>query len=193
MSRQWETPRGAPRTVPSSSGKRNTVLIATLTERGCILPGETKEIECRLSDDENTLSGCSVVPALSMVNGLVAPDAVYFSSPDDGICWLRVTNEGASAMEFDSADELFTVQVLTSGDMLPIEELQQKPELMLELSESDKALVAAFDLSESRRPANEAAGREGTSDASMAGRANSESVSSGSNSTFAVLRCPASR
>ena len=34
MSRQWETPRGAPRTVPSSSGKRNTVLIATLTERG---------------------------------------------------------------------------------------------------------------------------------------------------------------
>ena len=33
MSRQWETPRGAPRTVPSSSGKRNTVLIATLTER----------------------------------------------------------------------------------------------------------------------------------------------------------------
>ena len=29
----WETPRGAPRTVPSSSGKRNTVLIATLTER----------------------------------------------------------------------------------------------------------------------------------------------------------------
>ena len=34
MSRQRETPRGAPRTVPSSSGKRNTVLIATLTERG---------------------------------------------------------------------------------------------------------------------------------------------------------------
>ena len=33
MSRQRETPRGAPRTVPSSSGKRNTVLIATLTER----------------------------------------------------------------------------------------------------------------------------------------------------------------
>ena len=30
----WETPRGAPRTVPSSSGKRNTVLNATLTERG---------------------------------------------------------------------------------------------------------------------------------------------------------------
>ena len=40
---------------------------------------------------------------------------------------------------------------------------------MLELSESDKALVAAFDLSESRRPANEAAGREGTSDASVEG------------------------
>ena len=43
-------------------------------------------------------------------------------------------------------------------------------ELMLqivELSESDRALVAAFDLSESRRPANEAAGREGTSDASV--------------------------
>ena len=34
MSRQRETPRGAHRTVPSSSGKRNTVLIATLTERG---------------------------------------------------------------------------------------------------------------------------------------------------------------
>ena len=104
-----------------------------------------------------------------MVNGLVAPDAVYFTSPDDGICWLRVTNEGAAAMEFDSADELFTGQVLTSGDMLSMEELQQKPELMLELSESDRALVAAFDLSESRRPANEAAGREGTSDASVEG------------------------
>ena len=41
-------------------------------------------------------------------------------------------------MEFDSADELFTGQVLTSGDMLSMEELQQKPELMLELSESDR-------------------------------------------------------
>ena len=51
----------------------------------------------------------------------------------------------------------------------------------------DKALVAAFDLSESRRPANEAAGREGTSDASVEGRrANSESVSSGSNFAFAA-------
>ena len=59
------------------------------------------------------------LPALSMVNGLVAPDAVYFTSPDDGICWLRVTNEGAAAMEFDSADESFTGQVLTSGGMLP--------------------------------------------------------------------------
>ena len=151
-----------------------------MANHACILPGETKELECRLSDEENTLSGCSVVPALSMVNGLVAPDAVYFTSPDDGICWLRVTNEGAVAMEFDSADELFTGQVLTSGDMLSMEELQQKPELMLELSESDRALVAAFDLSESRRPANEAAGREGTSDASVGGRANSESVLSGS-------------
>ena len=66
------------------------------------------------------------------------------------LCWLRVTNEGASAMEFDSADELFTGQVLTAGDMLSMEELQQKPELMLELSESDKALVAAFDLHERR-------------------------------------------
>ena len=90
-----------------------------MAKHACILPGETKEIECRLSDEENTLSGCSVVPALSMVNGLVAPDAVYFTSHDDGICWLRVTNEGASAMEFDSADELFTGQVLTAGDMLP--------------------------------------------------------------------------
>ena len=142
-----------------------------MANHACILPGETKELECRLSDEENTLSGCSVVPALSMVNGLVAPDAVYFTSPDDGICWLRVTNEGAAAMEFDSADELFTGQVLTSGDMLSMEELQQKPELMLELSESDRALVAAFDLSESRRPANEAAGREGTSDASVEGGA----------------------
>ena len=87
-----------------------------------------------------------------MVNGLVAPDAVYFTSPDDGICWLRVINEGASAMEFDSADELFAGHVLTSGGMLSMEELQQKPELMLELPESDRALVAAFDLSESRRP-----------------------------------------
>ena len=85
-----------------------------MAKHACILPGETKEIECRLSDEESTLSGCSVVPALSMVNGLVAPDAVYFTSPDDGICWLRVTNEGAAAMEFDSADELFTGQVLTS-------------------------------------------------------------------------------
>ena len=34
MSRHGKRPRGAPRTVPSSSGKRNTVLIATLTERG---------------------------------------------------------------------------------------------------------------------------------------------------------------
>ena len=32
-------------------------------------------------------------------------------------------------MEFDSADELFTGQVLTSEDMLWMEELQQKPEL----------------------------------------------------------------
>ena len=157
-----------------------------MANHACILPGETKELECRLSDEENTLSGCSVVPALSMVNGLVAPDAVYFTSTDDGICWLRVTNEGAAAMEFDSADELFTGQVLTSGDMLSMEELQQKPELMLELSESDRALVAAFDLSESRRPANEAAGREGTSDASVGGRANSESVLSGSNFAFAA-------
>ena len=43
-----------------------------------------------------------------MVNGLAAPDAAYFTSPDDGICWLKVTNEGACAMEFDTADELFT-------------------------------------------------------------------------------------
>ena len=56
-----------------------------------------------------------VVPALSMVDGLVAPGAVYFTSPDDCICWLRVTNAGAAAMEIDSADELFTGQVLTSG------------------------------------------------------------------------------
>ena len=97
-----------------------------MAKHACILPGETKELGCRLSDEENILSGCSVVPALGMVNGLVAPDAVYFTSPDDGICWLRVTNEGASAMEFDSADELFTGQVLTSGDMLSMEELQQK-------------------------------------------------------------------
>ena len=83
-----------------------------MAKHACILPGETKEIECRLSDEDNTLNGCSVVPALSIVNGLVAPDAVYFTSPDDGICWLRVTNEGASAMEFDSTDELFTGQVL---------------------------------------------------------------------------------
>ena len=61
-----------------------------------------------------------------------------------------------------------------------MEELQQKPELMLELSESDRALVAAFDLRESRRPASEAAGREGTSGASVGGRANSESVLGGS-------------
>ena len=60
-----------------------------------------------------------------MVNGLVAPGAVYFTSPDDGICWLRVTNEGACAMEFDSADALFTGQVLTMGDMLSMEKLQQ--------------------------------------------------------------------
>ena len=33
MSRHGKRPCGAPRTVPSSSGKRNTVLIATLTER----------------------------------------------------------------------------------------------------------------------------------------------------------------
>ena len=38
---------------------------------------------------------------------------------------------------------------------------------IVELSDSDRALVAAFDLSESRRPANEAAGRVGTSDASV--------------------------
>ena len=37
MSRHGKRPRGAPRTVPSSSGKRNTVLIATLTERGFFL------------------------------------------------------------------------------------------------------------------------------------------------------------
>ena len=64
--------------------------------------------------------------------------------------------QGASAMELDSADELFTGQVLTSEDMLTMEELlQQKPGLMSEFPESDRALVAAFDLSESRRPANE--------------------------------------
>ena len=80
-----------------------------MASHACILPGETKELECRLSDEENTLSGCSV-PALSMVNGLVAPDAVYFTSPGDGIYWLRVTNEGAAAMEFDSADELLPVR-----------------------------------------------------------------------------------
>ena len=37
-------------------------------------------------------------------------------------------------MEFDSAGELFTGQVLTSEGMLSMEELQQKPELVLELS-----------------------------------------------------------
>ena len=51
---------------------------------------------------------------LGWANGLVAPDAVYFTSHGDGICWLRVTNQGSSAMEFDSAGELFTGQVLTS-------------------------------------------------------------------------------
>ena len=47
MSRQWETPRGAPRTVPSSSGKRNTVLIATLTERPfcCYMGGGELRVE----------------------------------------------------------------------------------------------------------------------------------------------------
>ena len=96
-----------------------------MANHACILPGETKELKCRLSEEENTLGSCSVVPALNMVNDLVAPDAVYFTSPDDGICWPRVTNEGACAMEFDSADELFTSQVLTAGDMLSMEELQQ--------------------------------------------------------------------
>ena len=61
-----------------------------------------------------------------MVNGLIAPDAVYFTSPDDGICWLWVTNEGACAVEFDATDELFTSQVLAAADMLPMDELQQK-------------------------------------------------------------------
>ena len=78
----------------------------------CILPCETKELKCRLSDKENTLGSCSVVPAMSMVNGLVAPDAVYFTSPDDGICWLRVTNEGACAMEFDATESLYCVAIL---------------------------------------------------------------------------------
>jgi hypothetical protein len=128
-----------------------------------------------------------------MVNGLVAPDAAYFTSPDDGICWLRVTNEGACAMEFDSTDELFTGQVLTSGDILSMEELQQKPELMLELSESDKALVAAFDLSESRRPTNEAAGREGTSDASVEGGGRIRNRFRAVVTLLLLLLCPASR
>ena len=92
-----------------------------MANHACILPGETKELECRLSDEENTLSGCSVVPALSMVNGLVAPDAVYFTSPDDGICWLRVTNEGAAAMEFDSADEFMATapSLVTRSQQMP--------------------------------------------------------------------------
>ena len=91
-----------------SAGRRRSPAVFTLVaNHACILPGETKELECRLSDEENTLSGCSVMPALSMVTGLVAPDAVYFTPPDDGICWLRVTNEGAAAMEFDSADDFY--------------------------------------------------------------------------------------
>ena len=97
-------------------------------------------------------------------------------------------------MEFDSADELFTGQVLTPGDMLSMEELQQKPELMLELSESDRALVAAFDSSESRRPANEAAGREGTSDASMEGGARIRNrFRAVVTLLLLLLLCPASR
>ena len=89
-----------------------------MVNHACILSGETKELKCRLSDKEDTLSSCSVVPAMSMVSRLVAPDAVYFTSPDDAICWLRVANEGACAMEFDATDEMFTGQVLAAGDML---------------------------------------------------------------------------
>ena len=51
-------------------------------------------------------------------------------------------------MEFDATDELFTGQLLAAGGMLSMDELQQKPELMLELTESDRALVVAFDWSE---------------------------------------------
>ena len=72
-------------------------------------------------------------------------------------------------MEFDATDELFTGQLLAAGDMLSMDELQQKPELMWELTESDRALVVAFDWSE--RPDNEWAGREGISGASVEGGA----------------------
>ena len=50
-----------------------------MAKHACILPGKTKELECRLSNKENTLGSCSVVPALSMVNGLVTPEP--FTSP----------------------------------------------------------------------------------------------------------------
>ena len=79
------------------------------------MPGESREIGCRLLHGEVSLGG-ALVPATEKVHALAAPPAVY-SAGTDGVYKITIRNEGEHPYEFDNGDELFEAQILEPGDL----------------------------------------------------------------------------